>query len=402
MASSNKFNHIIMILMTIAIYLENIMVARVMGAPLKPTHFIFIAATVFALVKRNFKIERRQFRWLFLLLLLPGFPLYRIHNVVEWMKSYVIWIIILCYMEIGFPFWYEKFQTSRKQYIKIFLYVMMGVQLLAIIQSVLMNLTGIMFLANAFGPFQFIESYVSARNGLYRAFSIFHEPSVLGWVNTTGLAVALYTKREKILKRNVFNIFIGLCFLTMIVSFSASGMYFFFIILLFYLMMTYKKKKSFAILFALCCLIPVLWNCTDILSPMKRVFMEYNTVNSSGYERLNAPLQYAKKTLHYYPLFGRGIGQEGMIDAVGVIATADASVANNSLYQVIMNFGTVAVFVIYYYFKYFVKNIRQDLLYFLCLINIIGVFVGTGAYISLDYLVVSNVLLLIKYDYGNK
>lgn len=386
----------LVLLMTLAIYWENVMVIKVAGAPFKPTHIIFIAAIIMALRRMKCRINKTNFYEILFFLILPILPLYRIHDVGEWFKSYVVWIIIVLYIGSAFNFWNAIFQKNRQQYIKIFVYTLVIVQILAIIQSILMNLAGIMFLAKLFGPFQFIESYISTRNGLYRAFSIFHEPSVLGWVNTTGLACVLYTKGENIFKTKFLVTFFALCIATTLVSFSASGMYFFVLIIVAYCLITSNKKASLVLLFAMCCALPILWNFTNVLAPMKRVFSEYNTVNSSGYERLNAPLQYAKLTLQNYPLLGRGIGQEGNIDAVGVIASAQASVANNSFYQMIMNFGLSSIFVMLYLFAPLIKNIRNDPLYFLIFLNLIGVFIGTGAYLSLDFLAVINVSLLFK------
>ena len=148
----------LVLLMTLAIYWENVMVIKVAGAPFKPTHIIFIAAIIMALRRMKCRINKTNFYEILFFLILPILPLYRIHDVGEWFKSYVVWIIIVLYIGSAFNFWNAIFQKNRQQYIKIFVYTLVIVQILAIIQSILMNLAGIMFLAKLFGPFQCIES----------------------------------------------------------------------------------------------------------------------------------------------------------------------------------------------------------------------------------------------------
>lgn len=381
--------------MVISLFLENIKLFDILGAPFKPTHILFMTAIVIVFIKNRRIVKRRRLAAGIFYMFLPLWPLYRIADVTEWLKSYVVWIIITVYFVIAFPEFYDAFQNDRKKYIKMFIYLMMVVQTLAVIQFILMNFAGVMFLKDPFGVFQFAPSFTSIRSGLYRAYSVYHEPSFLGLMNGIGHACVLYTQKECLLSGRAKKTFYVLSTLAMLVSLSAIAMYMYFITVLLYLLMTYWKKTSFYGIIALGIIVVYLWNFTEILAPAKRIFIEYDTVNTSGYERMNAPMQYAMRTLQYYPLLGRGIGQAGDIDNVGKIQTAMSPRANNSIFEVVVNFGFTSIFLFAMLIRQLIQRIKADRGYLLIALSLVGVLLSTGAYLSLDFLVILNFCLLL-------
>ena len=385
---------IIVSLLVILVYLENMQLVPILGTSLKPHHLVFIYAVLFVMLYKKY-VSRVRTAIAIVALVLPMLPLYRISDQMEWVKSYVIWGIATIYFAWAFPWINEKFQENRTYYIKLFIYLALLIQTVSVIQFAIMNTTGNIFLRNLFGPLQYIKPYVSTKNGIYRAFSVFHEPSVLGWVNSSALAVVLYTGKENLFSKKILVFFHILCAATMICSLSAVGMIGYLAVWSVYALNNAKNKKSFfGIVIGIVVLI-YLWNFTLILDPLRRITSEVDTVNTSGYERLNAPRQFALKTLRYYPFLGRGIGQSGDVDLVGTISTAISQEANNSLYQMIMNLGLSSIILVVIFVHSMLERIKYDRDYWLIAINVLVIFLSTGAYLSLDFAAVLNVLLLV-------
>ena len=141
----------------------------------------------------------------------------------------------------------------------------------------------------------------------------------------------------------------------------------------------YKRIKGlFFVVLALVLLVAF----TDILKPLKRIFIELSIPGMSGYERVVTPMLYAKEALHNFPLFGRGLGQEGFVDAVGVIGRYKA--VHNSIFGVIVHFGLSSLCLFIPAIVYAVKRIGENPKWVLLLINILGIYVSNGAFCSLD------------------
>lgn len=397
MTKTSRYETVLVGLMVFSVALENIKLFDAMGAAFKPTHVIFILAIVHALVKSGGRIPRGHFLILLLYLALPVLPLYRIADTTEWFKSYVIWCIGLVYLLVAFRLYDQAFQKGRPFFIRLFVYTVLVVQLLGIVQFVLMNFANVMFLADAFGNFQFSSSFVSMKSGFYRAFSVFHEPSVLGWVNSTQFAVLLYTQREGLFPKGRIAVLYALCVATAFISVSATAIIMIIAVYLSYVLIRFWSNALVLLgvaagVFAFV----LLWNFTDLLAPLARISAEYGVVGTSGYERMNAPAQYALRTLQYYPFLGRGIGVSGNVDAVGVIGDSLYETANNSFFEVVMNFGLSSVFLFVPLITLGIKTIRRNPLYLVLYVNLLGVLYATGAYLSLDFLVVLNITLFLR------
>lgn len=393
--SRKSIDYCILAAMVVSIALENIKLFSVLGTAFKPTHVIFIAAILRVLLRGKIHMPPRKLFVLLFFIVLPMLPLYRISETQEWFKSYVIWLIGVFYLVLGQRYYMLAFRKHRKKLIRLLIHVILVTQVLAVVQFILTNFFHYEFLRNPFGIFQYYPSFISRKSGFSRAYSVFHEASVLGWVNSTQFALLLFTKKEGIIGKRERIVCYGLCVAAMLVSVSATAMFLVVGIYLLYLILNAKKKITVIQIFAGIVAFIAIWNFTDILAPLKRLTEEYDLVHSSGYERFNTPMQYAIRTLEYYPLFGRGIGIEGNVDKVGWIKDALAATANNSVFQVVMNFGLSSVFLFIALFSFVWRTWRRNKNYLLMLANLLGVLISTGAYLSMDFLVVLNITVLV-------
>lgn len=382
--------------MIVAIALENFKLINIFGAPIKLTHIVLMVAIINSLF---LKIAKQQFNLkyilvLFLLLTIPLFPLYRIYDITEFFKTYVIYVIMISFMIFSYPDFLKKFKGDYSSYINIYIYISLLVQLLGIIQFVCMNFFNYFFLEGIWGNFQFHRSIYGMQFGLYRAYSIFHEPSFFGWISTTSFAICTYLKRKGLLTNSKYYFFQFSSILSVGVSVSASSLVILMLIFTVQILLEMKKPIKFFLLIIVSCItLYILAEYTNVLKSLERIKNEVHTSETSGYERLNTPLQYMMATFENYPFFGRGLGQEGNIDAVGVIGLYEG--VHNSLFGIFVNFGLSAIVLIVYFFLFFFNKIRNNLDYFLLIIALIGIYVSTGAYLSLDTFVVLVFILLI-------
>lgn len=391
-----KKSSILLIIMIIAIALENFKLINILGAPIKLTHLVFIVAIINSLymriVKKQFNLKHLTILLFFLIL--PLLPLYRVVNTTEFLKTYVIYIIMISFMSFSYLDFSKKINATYKIYIYLFLWVILLVQLLGIIQFVCMNYFGYFFLEGIWGDFQFHTSIYGMQFGMYRAYSIFHEPSFFGWISTTSFAICIYLKRKFYLINPKYYLFQCFNVIAVGVSLSASAQL---ILLLIYgvlLLLEMKKPVKFFLLTIIsCAALFILWKFTNVFDSLERIENEINTSETSGYERLNTPVQYMIATFENYPIFGRGLGQEGNIDAVGVIGLYEG--VHNSLFGIFVNLGLSAIILIVYFFQLFFKKIKNNTEYLLLILALMGIYVSTGAYLSLDTFVVLVFILLI-------
>lgn len=391
----NKKN-LIIFFMIIAIAFENFTIIQIFNAPIKLTHIVFIIGIIGSIylraVKKSFSLI--QIMAISFFITIPIIPLYRIADTNEFLKTYVVYLIMLFFIVFAYTDLSKKFRLNYNLYIYLFLYIVVFIQILGVIQFISMNYFGYFFLEGIWGQYQFHTSIFGMQFGLYRAYSIFHEPSVFGWITTTSFAICeylrknLYLSTSKYLFLQLFNI------IAVVVSLSASAL----IILLFVfgisILLEIKKPAKFFSLITLSVVFTfILWKYTVLFNSLDRVGNEINTSNSSGYERLNTPWQYLVSTIQEYPIFGRGLGQEGNIDAVGIIGLYEG--VNNSLFGIFVNFGLSALFFITILLFYFFKKSRNSRDYLLLVSALFGMYISTGAYLSLDTFVILIFVLFI-------
>ncbi len=391
-----KKSSILLIIMIIAIALENFKLINILGAPIKLTHLVFIVAIINSLymriVKQQFNLKHLTILLFFLIL--PLLPLYRVVNTTEFLKTYVIYIIMISFMSFSYLDFSKKINATYKIYIYLFLWVILLVQILGIIQFVCMNYFGYFFLDGIWGGFQFHRSIYGMQFGLYRAYSIFHEPSFFGWISTSSFAICIYLKKKFYLINPKYYLFQCCNVIAVGVSLSASALL---ILLLIYgisILLEMKKPIKFIVLILISfTTLLILDKFTNVFNSLERVENEINTSETSGYERINTPVQYMIATFENYPVFGRGLGQEGNIDAVGVIGLYEG--VHNSLFGILVNFGLSSIILIIYFLQLFFKKIKNNMDYLLLIFALLGIYVSTGAYLSLDTFVMLVFILFI-------
>lgn len=379
-------------LLLICLLFENIKLFSVFGGSVKPSHLIVLTSILYCLfnnkISKN-KISKKSAMLILLFVALPVFPLYRILNMREWFKSYVIYILIICF----FVFCYSHFKSIYAQKFmllqKIVCWVFFIGELLGIIQFIAVNFFGVKFLIDAFGPFQFHFSYYNYEFGFMRCFSVFHEPSVLGWVSSSFIFILIYWKNNGLLKITTFWFYLLISLISIACSLSASALYFVFLAFFIDFILHIRSAKSWLLLFCFILLSLLLSTTTSVLTPMLRLFTESGVEGTSGFERINSPLEYAIKTINEYPFFGRGIGQDEALDNVGHIPGTITSTANNSFFEIVQNFGLSSLlFFVFLLYKGY-KSVRKDKNRLFLLVSVFCVFLCTGAYLSMDFLIVA-------------
>lgn len=372
--------NIIICLLIISVFFENMKIISVMGTAFKPTHIVFLLAILTGIAGGYVK-KSDMLIGLFSLLL-PCFSLYRINNKMEWFKSYVIYVIIICFLIFSFRKFINAFKKNYCRYIKLLLGLIALTQVLGIIQFICMNFFGYFFLRNFFGTFEYQTNIFNMSNGFYRAYSVYHEPSFFGLVTLTAAAI-IFCIGKAIYSRKTYIVLLVLDIAAVFVSLSASCLIIFLILVTIQQFIKGKSKlKNILSVFLLVIVLSFLALNTTILSPVMRLFTEINLENSSGYERTTTQIMYVQRTLQYYPILGRGLGQQGAVDAVGQIGLYSA--INNALAGIIVNFGLTSLFFYIPLFRQAAIKAKNDKRWIPIIVTIIGIYASTGAYISVD------------------
>ena len=121
---------------------------------------------------------------------------------------------------------------------------------------------------------------------------------------------------------------------------------------------------------------------TNVLRPLQRIRKETFIENTSGYYRLIAPIQYMCATFKYFPITGRGLGQAGDVDIIGIIGKQQG--VHNGVIGLICCFGLNALFYIMPFISFFLKRIRKNRRWLLLFIGIMSIYVSTGAFCVTD------------------
>lgn len=376
---SSKFWSAIIILLIISVALENFKLFDLAGAPFKVTHIVFAIGIVYGFFTT--KIKPKQFVLFLLFIALPLLPLYRINDKLEWFKSYAIYLLIVLFTFFCFKQIVKEFTRKKWFFTKWFLLITSICEILGIVQFITVNFLGIDFLNGIFGSFEFHPTMTSISNGFTRSYSLFHEPSVLGWVTISSLVVVLLS-RHCFKKTRTFWLLFALNLLSVFASMSFLALAEAIIILLVYQFIK-TKNKTIILLSVVGFLIAflILYFFTPIFSGISRI-SEINRESSSGYERLISPINYVISTFRHYPLFGRGLGQEGDVDLVGTIGIYEG--INNSIFGLLANFGLSALVIVFFVFAVFGRCLKQNKAWVLIIFCLFAIYVSTGAYISLD------------------
>lgn len=379
-SKKNTFMDFVIRAIIVSILFENMQIISIMGAGFKLLHLILILCILRQLITRPLKLKALTLGIIFLLI--PVLPLYRINDIVEWFKSYVIYVILVLFFVTSLEEFCHCFSQKRVTYVRFFIKTIAVSQVLGIIQFVMMNAFGVFFLKDFFGPFAFHHCQFGVSAGFYRAYSLFFEPSFFAWVCNAALAVLLYCGNNCFSTRKK-NWYLGLTLIALFSTLSSSGIIIGVCILV---LNQFVFSKNAGKIFVACIgtffVILFIWLFTDLLSPIERLFYEINTENTSGYERLITPLLYIEQTFRYFPICGRGIGQEGYVDAVGVIGRYPG--IHNALLGIIACFGLTSLFFYVPAISYCVKRVSENRKWALLLVSLGGIYISTGAFIAVD------------------
>ena len=379
-AQTSRFMKFIVSSTIFCIILENFKLFTIMGAAFKPIHIFIIAAIIYNILFAKFYIKDIICGLLFLVI--PVLPLYRINDLDEWFKSYFIYVLIVGFMMTSMRSFVRAFKQDHAKYIRLFLYVVAFTQILGIIQFVCMNVFDYFFLENFWGRFQFHPSQYGESNGLYRAYSLFLEPSFFAWVCNSALAVILFSNKDGLPKKQKI-MFLVITVLSTLLTLSASGLVVMLALLFVYLVIrSTNATKILASAVVALIAITLIAIFTDLLKPLERISQELANEETSGYERWITPLIYIKETLINYPIFGRGLGQEGMVDKIGIIGLYAG--INNSLFGIVVWLGTTSLFYLIPAITYSIRQIKKNKLSLILIINLLGIYASTGAWCSVD------------------
>ena len=392
-----KLEKFFIIAIIISLAFENFQLLEIAGGAFKPTQVIAILSIACIVLRRG--IVRKSFMYCIAFLVIPLFPLYRINDMIEFLKTYLSYAIIVMFVCLVMPHLQKVFCTDFNKYLRCFNTVIAIVCVLGIVQFLMMNLFGIFFLDGVFGPFEFHPNLYGQEAGMYRAFSLFHEPSYFGWVCDIALAINLAFKNDGGQKEIKRYSLIALIITAIFMSLSSSAIWIMVILLALNLLMIKRANKTHTILalagVVVLVFVVTIFDFSFVSDSMSRLFTETNVEGTSAYERLVTPFEYIKKTMENYPLFGRGMGQEGNVDAVGIIGKYPG--VHNSIFGAIVTLGLTAIafytwIVSRFFGKRFKKLFHKERI--LLFVSIFGMYFSTGAFISFDTFIFTAIILL--------
>lgn len=364
----------------VCIALENVKIVSLAGASLKPIHVILALAAVYCMLVKPVPLKRVA--WGTFFLALPLFPIYRIGDMGEWAKSYLVYAIMCLFITYAMKHFIAEFKCDTRRYIRLMLNIIVILEILGIIQFVMMNLFEVFFLKDFWGIFQFHHSQFGKSGGLYRAYSLFYEPSFFAWVCNTSIATCLFFNDDTLSKnRKIFNIILSL--IAVMCSLASSGIAITLVIFAVFVLVRSKNPlKITGSVLAAGIIVLLIAAFTDLLAPLNRIFTEIKTPNTSGYERLVTPIMYTKRTLEYFPLFGRGLGQEGNVDPIGVIGLYPG--VQNSIFGIVVWFGLSSLFFYIPAFIYCIRRLKENRRWLIVLTMIFSIYISNGAFCSPD------------------
>ena len=365
----------------LCIPLGNLKIFSVVGAGFKIMHVIIILAILMSIFERPI-VKKNRFYSGVLLSVLPLFQLLYINDFTEWAKTYFVYILIVFFVVIAWENYSDYFNLNKIKYTKIILNVIAFTQILGVIQFVLMNFFNIFWLNNIFGSFQYTPNQYEMHSNFYRAYSLFLEPSFFGWVCNIGLAILFFCKDQFDLKKTKTSIYMILDLAALFCTLSTSAILFFIIIIVSYLVVGRKLSINKIITIIICIIMFMLaWNFTSLFTPLKRL-STISSVGTSGYQRTAGAFEYVKATMKNFPIFGRGMGQEGNVDVIGIIGKQSG--IHNSLAGIVATFGLTSI--VYYTIGIYAikKRITYERNWFVLFVAIMGMYTSTGSFVSLD------------------
>lgn len=389
-------------LIIVSLAFENFRLFTVLGASFKPIHAIAAVAIIYFIIFKTLTFKKVAGSLVFLAI--PLLPLYRISDKGEFIKTYIIYAMMVLFIAFVLPHLKEEFKQDFSGYYRLFNNVIIILCVLGIIQFIAMNVFNYELFGNIFGSFEYHTNNATVKSGISRAFSVFHEPSYFGWVLDIALAINLVIKDEGEEKRKPF--ILVLLVISIITTVSASAIWIMAIILVIYLV-SIRKISANALLITPVILVGAIaavyfFDLSFIRESMERLFREINTENTSTFERIKNPIEYVKATMQNYPIFGRGMGQEGDVDVVGKIGNYTA--VNNSIFGSFVIFGLSAIAYYIWLIMQFIGKFGKEkiLARVILLFALIGMYFSTGAFLAFDTFIFLAIILMFLSTIENK
>jgi len=378
----------ILSLMMISILFENLTIANILGGALKFHHIVAILGIILCVFDGKLFINIKEFFISFFAILIPLLPLHRIKDSQEFFKTYLIYVLFILFLLLCFKKLKNAFRSNYSFFYNFFVIIIEFAVLFGILQFIFNNAFDLSSLNNIFGDLEFQKLNPGIVQGFRRANSIYHEPSYFGWICCLGLTLLLYDKNNFV-KHKVLRYCLILAGVA--VSFSTAAYFVTVVLIISFFFLQENKLVTVVGMVSFLLIFLIFWNFAGISDVFNKVY----TVRSEGtssYERFVSPFKYVINTFQHYPLFGRGMGQEGKIDLVGTVGRYDS--VNNSIFGVFVVFGTTALFYIVLYFRTFFKYAKNDKLSLIFLIMTFGMYLSTGAFLAFDTAIILIACLL--------
>lgn len=383
---------ILLTLVFISILFENLSLFKIGGASFKLYHIVAIIGIIIALIDQV-SITLNSIILYIIFILLPWLPLYRINDLKGFFNTYIIYLlfstfVLLCYRELRKVFVKNIYYCCKMCKITCGIIVIYG-----ILQFVFDNTLNNSILRYPFGRFTFQKLNPGTVFNYLRTQSIFHEPSYFGIICCLFIAIGLFINSSSISYSVKFhNSYFILLIIGVAISFS-SAMYYALALIYIAYFLTNKdfKFNNIIMLFCFCILVFFILSFTGLSKIFNRI-SEVGKEGTSGFERIISPLQYIQKTMVEYPLFGRGMGQEGNVDRVGIIGTYMA--VNNSVFGIVVIFGLSSVIFIVSALFAIIKTSKSNKRVFIIFAFLFAMYFSTGAFLSFDTYFIMIICLL--------
>jgi hypothetical protein len=350
---------------------SNIKFFTLIGASIQPVHFIYIFLILLTI--KNVGLISNLGHLSFYIIF-PFFSFFNVTSTIEFLKTYVIYLLILISFLYILPFVLTFPKRILENIISIFIFVSFILGFFGIIQFIFINFYNNFYFYNFFGPLQFHPHYIDILFGFYRSTSVYLEPSFFGWVTLTNFTFILYLTKKKIIQLQLFLI-IGLFqILFVLVTLSASTIISFGFIIISFFLFNIKRPLIFSILFSLIIFISIYTiliysNYFDVLR-LDTIFIP----GSSGFRRIILPLINTIEVLSIYPIIGRGLGQIGIPSDILI----NSEYIYNGILSLIYTFGLSTLIFLFPIFKSIKKTLKEDKDSGLLLLNLILIYFSTG------------------------
>jgi hypothetical protein len=370
---NNLFN-IIFCILSFLVFTSNVTIFSIGSFKILP---IQLFALFFAFFLLTIKTKPSTHVTTILYSFVPLFGVINASDIAQFLVSYLVYLILIVFYFYGSVIINRINIHVIDKSLKLFWFFLFLSSVFSIFQFILANYYDPQIAYNFFGSFQFHPHLDNQIFGIYRATSVFYEPSFLGIMAYVGITTIILLKDKIKINLFYFNLYLFSFLTSLFLSFSTTAYISLFIFL--FILIFYKSKTlTFFILIILISSIFIFQDIINI-SRIDSIFIE----NTSGYARVTYPLLMTIEILEKLPLFGRGLGQIGIYDET---LTFNGYIFNAWL-GIVYTFGFSSLFFLIPFFRSFFKvNHFKELnkIKNIILISIFLVFSSTGEFVGLS------------------